>query len=104
MSLVHQGMTLTIRPKGDSGCPTVCVATKPNAEIRTFHVSSKAFDIFCSVYLLKPTNIMHAPQFLKYFFLVGIMLWYDKESVDIKYNFYFIYLLQYEKQYIFLST
>ena len=39
---------------------------KPKAEIRTFHVSSKAFDIFCSVYLLKPTNIIHAPQFLKY--------------------------------------
>ena len=66
VSLVHQDMTLTIRPEGDSGCPAICVATKPKAEIRTFHVWSKAFDIFCSVYLLKPTNIMHAPQFLKY--------------------------------------
>ena len=66
VSLVHQDMTLTIRPDGQSGVPAICVTSKPKAEIRTLYVRSKAFDIFCSVYLLKPTNTMHALQLLKY--------------------------------------
>ena len=66
VSLVPQEMTLTVRPGGNDGGPSVCVTPKPKSESRTFYSWSKAFDIFCSVYLLKPGNTMQATKLFQY--------------------------------------
>ena len=66
VSLVPKEMTLTVRPGGSDGGPSVCVTPKPKSESRTFYSWSKAFDIFCSVYLLKPGNTMQATKLFQY--------------------------------------
>ena len=70
VALMPQEMTLTVRPGGDNAGPSVCVAPKPKADLQTFYSWSKAFDIFCSVYLIKPANNLIATKLFQYRHLI----------------------------------
>ena len=67
-------MTLTVRPGGTDGGPSVCVSPKPKSDSHTFYAWSKAFDIFCSVYLLKPGNTVQATELFQYRHIIRNLL------------------------------
>ena len=74
VSLVPQEMTLTVRPGGTDGGPSVCVSPKPKSDSHTFYAWSKDFDIFCSVYLLKPGNTVQATKLFQYRHIIRNLL------------------------------
>ena len=64
-SLFQPNYALTIRP-GEDGNPAFCVAPTSRTVIRSFPQWSKAFQIYMSVFLLKPENVQEAAKMLKY--------------------------------------
>ena len=70
VSLGQQDFSLTIRSGDNDSNPAVCMIPRAKSEIRSFPQWSKAFQIFMSVFLMKPDNALAAPKMLKYMHVV----------------------------------
>ena len=64
--LFQPNYALTICPGEEDGNPAFCVAPTSRTVIRSFPQWSKAFQIYMSVFLLKPENVEEAAKMLKY--------------------------------------
>ena len=58
--------SLSIQPATGEGEPMFSVASKAHTELKSFPQWNRAFEIFMSVYLSKPSKVDQAPNLLKY--------------------------------------
>ena len=58
--------SLTIQPGKGEGEPMVSVAPKAHTELKSFQQWNRAFEIFMSIYISKPSKVDQAPNLLKY--------------------------------------